>query len=527
MRRGEQERPNREDPVAAVVAVVREVLANNEITGEDNFFAVGGDSILALQVIVLAARRGLSIDVVDVLGADSLVELAGLAVGRVRVAPGPVAEDAGGSELTLPPGASAILPASALQIGMMFLAEMAAPRSGAYLSFYGFRVAPADLSSLLVALEGLVERHEALRSRFDLVGHAVPAQVILPWAALEPEVVTAPSGVDVTGLLATWRRRIVDEGIDLSAAPVLRCLVVVSDNALWVGLATHHSLVDGWSFHRLVVDLLLLYDAALDGRVAGLPDVPSGMSAEFVHLEREALDSARARSHWDGLARSRRSRIGGGRAEVASATRRVALEVAPGVWAGLERAAAALRIPAKSLCLAVHARALGRTRQIEEVWTGLVTDCRPEVDGADRVIGLFLNTVPLVLPAAGSWDKLARAAFDAERAMIPHRRYPLAAMTTAHGGPLFDVTFNFTHFHVLRELDGLRRAVADTWWTDDVATFSCMVNVFAQDPVLGTGATVSYDPDRVAASDARTLLGEIEAALTEASRLTAGSRRGC
>ncbi len=90
--------------------------------------------------------------------------------------------------------------------------------------------------------------------------------------------------------------------------------------------------------------------------------------------------------------------------------------------------------------------------------------------GGDQVLGIFLNTIPLGLRlTGGTWLDLARAAFEAERARLPHRRFPLAQLQKSFGDgqPLFDTAFNFTHFHVLdrlRELRGLE--VLDMMATD-------------------------------------------------------------
>src|SRR6185369_7992218 len=51
-----------------------------------------------------------------------------------------------------------------------------------------------------------------------------------------------------------------------------------------------------------------------------------------------------------------------------------------------------------------------------------------------------------------TWTGLARAAFEAEHAMLPHRRFPLAEIQTTAGGALFDTLFNFVHFHVYQGL---------------------------------------------------------------------------
>ncbi|HEX8245061.1 MAG TPA: amino acid adenylation domain-containing protein, partial [Longimicrobium sp.] len=85
-----------------------------------------------------------------------------------------------------------------------------------------------------------------------------------------------------------------------------------------------------------------------------------------------------------------------------------------------------------------------------EVVTGYVTSGRPETADGERVLGLFLNTVPLrVEMAGGTWLELLRRTWAAEEALLPHRRFPLAEIVReAGGGTLFESSFNFNHFHV-------------------------------------------------------------------------------
>ncbi|MEN3357965.1 MAG: hypothetical protein V7637_1947 [Mycobacteriales bacterium] len=500
----------------AVRAVVRDVLGDDTVELDDNFFTAGGDSMRSLQVIEGLARRGLAIEVADVLTAQTLGQLARCA----RVPVGPEAAGAGspasGPALAPPAGASAIRPASGLQVGMLFLTEMAGPSTGIYVDFCGVRVSGAvEPGALRTALARVVARHESLRSYFDLASYPVAAQIVLPHATVAPEWSALGERDDARAVIARWRQQVVDEGIDTAAAPPLRCHVGTAPDHFWLTLATHHSVLDGWSFTRLMVDLLLHYDAAMGGTTAELPDIPSGGGAEFVRLERKAINSPAAQRYW------RRHTEGAPRpvpgAEVARASRQLVAPLHEPAWAGLTRTAAALQVPVKSLCLAAHARAVGSWRGAAEVVTGLVTNGRPEIDGADLLVGLFLNTVPLALRTGGGWPEIARAALDAEREMYPYRRYPLATMTSDAGGPLFDVTFNFTHLHVVGELERLASVAVAGWWTEDVATFPVMVDVFTEDPMLGTGAMVSYDPDQVSPTAAQALLDELRAALLDAS----------
>ena len=127
--------------------------------------------------------------------------------------------------------------------------------------------------------------------------------------------------------------------------------------------------------------------------------------------------------------------------------------------AALTRTAESLGVPLKSVLLAAHARVLAALGGRDDIVTGLVTNGRPEVAGAERIVGLFLNTVPLrvELDRVDTWADLVRSVFAAEKALLPHRWLPLAEMQKRQGGgPLFTTDFNFVNFHVYDALGGLQ-----------------------------------------------------------------------
>ncbi|HEV2734160.1 MAG TPA: amino acid adenylation domain-containing protein, partial [Longimicrobiaceae bacterium] len=118
---------------------------------------------------------------------------------------------------------------------------------------------------------------------------------------------------------------------------------------------------------------------------------------------------------------------------------------------GLTRVARRAGATLKSVLLAAHLRVIGAAAGADDVAAGIVANGRPEGGDGERVLGLFLNTLPLRLrPGRGSWLELVRAAFDAERRMLPFRRFPVAELQRMNGGaPPFEVLFNFVHFHVM------------------------------------------------------------------------------
>ena len=109
------------------------------------------------------------------------------------------------------------------------------------------------------------------------------------------------------------------------------------------------------------------------------------------------------------------------------------------------------------MLLAVHLKVVAFLSGQPDGLTGLAVNGRPE-EGGDQVLGLFLNMLPFRLRLGDlegeSWRQLAVAAFELERAMLPFRRYPIAELTARYGGgePLFDIAFNFIHFHVYQQL---------------------------------------------------------------------------
>src|SRR5262249_18810917 len=89
-----------------------------------------------------------------------------------------------------------------------------------------------------------------------------------------------------------------------------------------------------------------------------------------------------------------------------------------------------------------------------DVLTGLVSHGRPETPDGERILGLFLNTLPFLMKlSGGSWVELIRETFVAECELLPYRWYPLAYIQRQQGGhQLFEVIFNFIHFHVYQDL---------------------------------------------------------------------------
>ncbi|MFD0165918.1 condensation domain-containing protein [Streptomyces decoyicus] len=498
----------RNGPAETLLAVLREHLSVQEIDMDSKFYALGGDSLIALRVINDARARGIPLSLRDLMVHQSVRGLLGAPSVIEAPADGGAQEDGDQARRAepfslldpqdrprIPEGVQDALPASALQIGMLYLCETSQDPL-LYHSMDGWEVcARFDESGFCAALAELARRHPALRTAFDFGGLSVPAQLI--WAEGLPELsidrATGPEEAET--LLREWCDQQLAEPIDWRVPPLARCHVVALPESFHVVLAVHHAVLDGWSLSRLAVELMALYAAERDGADAGLPALSESVQHDFIAAERAAARSAAAAEHWFQQADAPALLFDEAKHQkTPDADGRVEFTLDTGLVRSLSGVARMLGVSVKSVALAAHVRALGTwTRRGHDIVTGVVCNTRPESAGSDLATGLFLNALPLRFATVDdTWAGLIRAAADAENEGAPYQSYPQAQIVERLGRPPFDVTFNFMNFHAYRELDRLTSVPTRGWWRRGKPSFPFHVNV----EISGTEGQVriGYDP---------------------------------
>ncbi|CUW25653.1 non-ribosomal peptide synthetase [Streptomyces reticuli] len=261
-------------------AVFGEVLGSEPPGVEDDFFQLGGDSILSIR---LASRLAETFDtdlspraVFTHPTPAGLAGLLGTRQGTGRAALTPVTRN----------GAA---PMSYAQQRLWFLEEFA-PGGTEYVTALALRLrGTLDAGALRAALAALVARHESLRTTFDSVdGHGVqlvhpPQEVPLPVRDLSSLRDSAREPA-LRSLLAEERAR----PFDLREGPLLRTgLVRLAERDHVLTLTLHHIVTDGWSTAVLLGDLAHLYRAELGAAEDELPPLPV-QYADYAHWQRTA-----------------------------------------------------------------------------------------------------------------------------------------------------------------------------------------------------------------------------------------------
>ena len=265
-------------PVEEVVAATfADVLGLPRVGLDDDFFALGGNSLIATRV---AARLGQALDAqvaVRVLFEASTVE--GLAA-RVETKIGSGAR-AALKAMARPER----IPLSLAQQRMWFLnrfdSETALNNIPVAIRLSG----SLDVAALQAAVSDVVARHEVLRTVYPEID-GVGYQEILPPDRVQLDLTSvAVTDVDIISAVGDF----LSAGFDVTAeVPVRARLFAVSDSEYVLALVVHHISGDGVSMGPLTRDVMIAYEARSRGEVPGWAPL-AVQYADYTLWQREVL----------------------------------------------------------------------------------------------------------------------------------------------------------------------------------------------------------------------------------------------
>jgi len=281
---GKQYVPPRNATEESLAAIWSEVLGVEQVGVHDSFFELGGHSLLATRVVSRAAQvLNVEVRLRDLFHSPTIAGLAEQIASAQRRGARP-------RPPIVPVPRDGELPASYTQEALWFLDQLE-PDLPTYTSYSALEVeGPLDVAALERALNNLVERHEALRTRFPEV-NGKPVQVI------EPPVPRPLPVVDLTRIpesdreseLERWLLEETGRPIDLQVGPLLRMTVLrLAETRHVVAITLHHIVDDGWSSAVMARELIALYEACRSGHPDLLPELPI-QYADFAVWQRELL----------------------------------------------------------------------------------------------------------------------------------------------------------------------------------------------------------------------------------------------
>ncbi|TRO67713.1 non-ribosomal peptide synthetase [Streptomyces sp. IB201691-2A2] len=462
-------RPPRDAREEVLCAAYAEVLGLRSATIDDDFFALGGDSITAIQLLIHARRAGLRLSSRDVFRHRTVAALAEAA--DVRTDPSADGRDTEtetplvrptDSELAalqgeFPVVVRELLPLSPLQEGFYFHSVVDGTDRDAYVVQQALELSgPVDSETLRRAAQRVLDRHAPLRACFRALADGRPVQIIaegleLPWrevdlSAGDTQVADDRLTLVADAVAAEERAR----RFDLARPPLVRCaLIRLGEDRSRLLLTFHHIVADGWSLPVLHRELMACYGET----PAALPEVAPYRS----YLRGlAAADRDAARETWRGALAGieEPTRLVETPADGTPITpAQIRVELSEQVTARLSARARELGVTLGTVVQSAWGLLIGRLTARQDVVFGTTVSGRDaEVEGIESMVGLFINTLPTRFrwePADTLADLVGRLQ-DEQAALLDHQHLGLAELQRVAGlagsGELFDTLVVFENY---------------------------------------------------------------------------------
>jgi amino acid adenylation domain-containing protein/non-ribosomal peptide synthase protein (TIGR01720 family) len=400
-----------------------------------------------------------------------------------------------------------IYPLAPMQQGMLFH-TLYEPDSGAYVTRMSCELTgDLDLAAFEWSWREVCKLHPILRTRILWEGVAEPVQIVSShvefsvdfeeWIGLTREECSRR----LTARLEQERA----VGFDLSKAPLMRVALIRVDarvhHMIW---SHHHLLMDGWSVPALLSEICACYQAKREGRAPLLEKRrPYRDYIEWIRRR----DKSEAASYWRQL--------------LSGFTRPTAVEIwgSPGVETGfseldvelprdatgsLTRYAASHGLTLNTIVQGAWSVLLGRYSGEDDVVFGATVSGRTaSIDGLEKMIGLFINTLPVRVAIDGSartdeWLKRIQTQ------QIESQQYEYTALGEIQrcsdigaGAPLFHSIVVFENYPIDRQL----KEQFEAGWDLEVASVRAFEETnypltLSVDPGESLTLAIGYDRER-------------------------------
>ncbi|MFE0729511.1 amino acid adenylation domain-containing protein [Streptomyces antibioticus] len=516
----------------------------DRISAHDNFFALGGHSLLITVLIARLKERGLDVAVRSVFSSPTLADLAAdidragpAATGYAVPAP---AIPEGCQRLTpemLPlvrldqaaldavaarvpggaPNVQDVYPLVPSQEGILFHHLMDPANDPYVIPILLTAPDQETCDTFVAALQAVLDRHDVMRTAVVTEGLGEPVQVVLRDVRLDVERRTLDAA-DSAAVEEQARAWLADPGtLTLDRAPLLRLAVAADPHSArhFLLLRVHHLIEDATSL-RLILEELA---AHMVGRADELPPAPAYRDFVGHTLHQLAANDAEAyfrRELGDVTEPTTPFQLvdvhGDG-----SRVRDLRRSLPPGLTSRLREQAQRLRISPAALFHAAWALVTAATSGRDDVVFGTVLSGRLQgVPGVERMLGNFINTLPLRVRLADRSVKDLVSAVDASlKELIAYEQSALTLAQRSSGldgdATLFSSMINFRYFEP-RQGDLGPATLEDLGirWLGSLDRTNYPVGVSVDD--TGTELSLNAQVDAALSPDA--VLGYVEAAVS-------------
>jgi amino acid adenylation domain-containing protein len=460
----------------------------------DNFFNLGGDSIKTIRLLS-SVNEAFEADlkVVDIYNSGTIAELAETINLRKMTQPTVQIKRVIQqieefktriiSEMESPEAENIedIYPMSDIEKGMVFYYTRNIG-TGIYHDQYVYpmRYPAFEVERFKKAFMLLVAKHPILRTGFNIDDYGEFVQIV--YKKVNPDM----GHIDLSHLGRSEQEEFIrkflisDKRSPFQAAKVplwrMRVFILAGDSMCFV-LTCHHVILDGWSITSFVTELNNTY-LELKTNPDFVPEYLKSTYKDVIIEEWMENQNEETVTYWQ------KELAGYKRLDFLETTKKKdemgSMKICPyylgGEYLGhLRDTAKKYGTTVKNVCFGVYMYILGMLSYEDDVVAGSVTNNRPPKEDGDKILGCFLNTIPIrmKLPADIKWSDYMKVVEKKMLEVKKYERISLFAIARIIGeknldrNPIFDTLFNFMDFFVLtqakvgdktRQEDGVKQA---------------------------------------------------------------------
>lgn len=448
-----------------------ELLNVNEVGVNDDFFLIGGDSILLIRMLTqLKKHFKKEIDLQKVYECSVLKDLVKLIesqdqdikinddIKKDKIKQFDDLKDKAISKMANAESIEDVYPMSDIQKGMVYEYYKNQEES-VYHDQFVYLIPSIEPDVFNEAFSLLIKKHETLRTSFDVTVfegiQIVNKEVEFTIAETDIQHLDKKQQEEYVKTFLAEQRKV---KFNITKAPLWRAdLIRISKTDMVYSFQFHHAILDGWSLASLNTELFDLYFKLIKNQEITIDALKTNNKLSIIESQ-IAKENKEYSTFWENyLGQSEKKNIFS-----EERTDDLYHDYFEGLdTKELERVAKECNTTIKTIFLGSYLYTLSLLSYEKDITIGLVSNNRPMSDDGDKLLGCFLNTVPFRMKVEKSWtwkDYILKLqenlnALKGRDRLSLYQINKIVSKNTSLDNPFFDSIFNYVNFHIYENLN--------------------------------------------------------------------------
>lgn len=467
-----------------IASIWEEQLNRPKIGIKDNFFTIGGDSLKAIRVTSQINKKiDSSLRISDIFSFPTIEKLVAnwnsinegndddRAVGLEKINQIKIFIEENNFD-ELPEKYADIYPLTTIEKGMIF-SSMLRPEEPVYYDQFCYNLEIKNKAVFLKAFELMVQKHPILRSLYymNTFLEAVKVEMNTIDLPITFEDITKHSQKEQEQTINAYLKKDTDARLAFEGDLLWHLKsFLTEENRFYLVWTVHHAMLDGWSENSFVSEFANLCANPDVMELKALPPLASTFK-DYTAIQIGREVSGKAVDFWKNyLAGYTRNKLpfnlSGKKISDELGMVKIQRSFKPEVSKAIERLKEEYQFTSKTICLSAYAYLMSIISSEKDVVSGVVSNDRPEIEDADKILGCFLNTVPFRINFGEikTYRQLIEYFGKTLQEMRKHEIYLVDIAKSvgekSSGNPLFDCIFNYTDFYILEDIEDENNALS-------------------------------------------------------------------